>query len=210
MFSENSTINFAFIIFLVYAHFTTRVLHFDIDLSTSLHSQKAFDVSLNIDSNQHTWLCSLRKSMNENCSQERTNNVRVKWHLNFCKRLVLNEPCSRLLFSVDVSSIWIFVCIKQLVSPAKDINHFKSNYLRSCEDVKFLVAATKLCEFSFTKKGENEIKELPANEKRAQSFSDVEREKRQKTKKREQEVLSRKKAKLWGIRDNMQKHKSIM
>lgn len=82
---------------------------------------------------------------------------------------------------VDVSSIWFFVCIKQLVSPAKDINHFKSNYLRSCEEaVKFFVAATKLCEFSFTKEGENEIKELPANEKRAQTFTDVEREKRQK------------------------------
>lgn len=94
---------------------------------------------------------------------------------------------------VDVSPIWFFVCIKQLVSPAKDINHFKSNYLRSCEKaVKFLVAATKLCEFAFTKEGENEIKELPANGKRAQSFSDVEREKPNKGRKNKKSKVERK------------------
>lgn len=51
--------------------------------------------------------------------------------------------------------------------PTIDINHFKSNYLRSCEKaVKFLVAATKLCEFCVHQEVENEIKELPPIETR--------------------------------------------
>ena len=166
MFNGNSAINYPFINLCDICTLSDLLVwHWPVNLL--LHYVERLTALLNIDSNQHTWLF-IRKSMNRVArSKAQTMCVSsVIW--TFAKTFVFNmfnEPCSRLLsllmflqfgffsrfsffLSFPLCSTTLLLWISTPSHQTIDINHFKSNYLRSCEkQVKFLVAATKLCEF---------------------------------------------------------------